>query len=123
MYFNLTLNALIPSSTSVTMLLGFFTYLGVTGSILLGKVVPGLLTLVLRVAPLGIGAMANRGLELLSATSIISFLVTLSLYMAGCRSRDQGSSLKPHVTGNLIHDWWFGTQQNPQFMGTDYFFL
>ncbi|KAL7170370.1 hypothetical protein ACSBR2_035273 [Camellia fascicularis] len=70
MYFNLTLNALIPSSTSVTMLLGFFTYLGFAGSILLGKVVPGvmlsddtrlhyhcngLLTLVLLVAPLGIG--------------------------------------------------------------------
>ncbi|CAL5350800.1 unnamed protein product [Camellia sinensis] len=131
MYFNLTPNALIPSSNPVTMLLGFFTYLGFAGSILLGKVVPGvmlsddtrlhyhcngLLTLVLLVAPLGIGvwidlisphwAMADRGLELLSTTSIFSFLVT-SHYMAGCRSRDHGSSLKPHVTGNLIHDWWF----------------
>ena len=32
--------------------------------------------------------------------------VTLALYAAGCNSRHQGSSLKPHITGNLIHDWY-----------------
>nr|XP_025634990.1 delta(14)-sterol reductase-like isoform X2 [Arachis hypogaea]XP_025663564.1 delta(14)-sterol reductase-like isoform X2 [Arachis hypogaea] len=52
-------------------------------------------------------------------------LVTLALYFAGCKSRSKGSSLKPHITGNLIHDWWFGIQLNPQFMGIDlkFFFV
>ncbi|XP_028065543.1 delta(14)-sterol reductase-like [Camellia sinensis] len=140
---NSTLLALIPSSTSVTMLLGFFAYLAIAGSIIPGKLVPGvilsdgtrlqyrcngLISLILLVALLGIGvwtdftsptAIADRGLELLSAAFILSFLVTLVLYVAGRKSHDQGSSLKPHVTGNLIHDWWFGIQLNPQFMGID----
>ncbi|KAL0410050.1 UNVERIFIED_CONTAM: Delta(14)-sterol reductase [Sesamum latifolium] len=64
-------------------------------------------------------AIADRGLELLSTTLIFSALVTFLLYIAGCRSRDQSSSLKPHISGNLIHDWWFGIQLNPQFMGID----
>ncbi|KAL7264882.1 hypothetical protein ACSBR1_002772 [Camellia fascicularis] len=140
---NSTLLALIPSSTSVTMLLGFFAYLAIAGFIIPGKLVPGvilsdgtrlhyrcngLISLILLVALLGIGvwtdfisptAIADRGLELLSAAIIFSFLVTLVLYVAGCKSHDQGSSLKPHVSGNLIHDWWFGIQLNPQFMGID----
>ncbi|CAL5334595.1 unnamed protein product [Camellia sinensis] len=146
---NSTLLALIPSSTSVTMLLGFFAYLAIAGSIIPGKLVPGvilsdgtrlqyrcngLISLILLVALLGIGvwtdftsptAIADRGLELLSAAFILSFLVTLVLYVAGRKSHDQGSSLKPHVTGNLIHDWWFGIQLNPQFMGIDlkFFFV
>ncbi|XP_028099758.1 delta(14)-sterol reductase isoform X2 [Camellia sinensis] len=127
---NSTLLALIPSSTSVTMLLGFFAYLAIAGSIIPGKLVPGvilsdgtrlqyrcngLISLILLVALLGIGvwtdftsptAIADRGLELLSAAFILSFLVTLVLYVAGRKSHDQGSSLKPHVTGNLIHDCW-----------------
>lgn len=146
---NSTLHALVPSFTSVTMLFGFFAYLAIAGSILPGKVVPGvilsdstrllyrcngLLTVILLVALLGIGvwmsfisptAIADKGLELLSATLIFSFVVTLLLYVAGRRSHDQGSSLKPHVTGNLIDDWWFGIQLNPQLMGIDlkFFFV
>ncbi|KAI8563145.1 hypothetical protein RHMOL_Rhmol03G0090000 [Rhododendron molle] len=144
-----TLHAFVPSSTSVTMLLGFFAYLGIAGTVIPGKVVPGvilsdgtrlhyrcngLLTLILLVALLSIGvrmsfisptAIADNGLELLSATLIFSFVVTLILYVAGRRSHNQGSSLKPHVTGNLIDDWWFGIQLNPQFMGIDlkFFFV
>ncbi|KAH7553427.1 hypothetical protein JRO89_XS12G0010600 [Xanthoceras sorbifolium] len=173
------LHALTPSLDSVAILVTFFTYLAIFGSILPGKVVQGavlrdgtrlsyrcngLLSLVLLVGLLGVGAWMNfisptvctrylsllasspafadsqfvgighndgtnlnkfkivisdRGLELLSTTFIFSFLVTLVLYAAGGRSRNQGSSLKPHVTGNLIHDWWFGIQLNPQFMGID----
>ncbi|KAA8516667.1 hypothetical protein F0562_016827 [Nyssa sinensis] len=143
------LNALIPSWSSVAILLAFFTYLGFAVSVVPGKVIPGvalsdgtrihyrcngLLSLLLLVALLGIGvwmdfisptAISDRGLELLSTTFIISVLVTLALYVVGCKSHDRGSSLKPHVTGNLIHDWWFGIQLNPQFMGIDlkFFFV
>ncbi|KAL0347102.1 UNVERIFIED_CONTAM: Delta(14)-sterol reductase [Sesamum calycinum] len=140
---NALLQAFTPSWTSVAMLVVFFTYLAIAGSILPGRVVPGatladgtrlhyrcngLLSLLLVVCLLGIGgwmtlvsptAIADRGLELLSTTLIFSALVTFLLYMAGCRSRDQSSSLKPHISGNLIHDWWFGIQLNPQFMGID----
>ncbi|XP_050230152.1 delta(14)-sterol reductase [Mercurialis annua] len=143
------LNALIPSWDSVTILVVFFVYLAVFGSLLPGKLVPGvilqdgsrlhyrcngLLSLLLLVALLGIGAkldlvsptvISERGFQLLSATFIFSVLVTLVLYAAGRSSRNRGSSLKPHVTGNLIHDWWFGIQLNPQFLGIDlkFFFV
>ncbi|KAL3825808.1 hypothetical protein ACJIZ3_021837 [Penstemon smallii] len=137
------LHSLTPSWTSVIMLLSFVTYLAIAGSILPGRIVPGatlsdgtrlhyrcngMLLLLLLVFLLGIGcwmdlvsptAIADRGLELFSTTFIFSAFVTLLLYVAGCRSRDQSSSLKPHVTGNLIHDWWFGIQLNPHFMGID----
>ncbi|GFQ00092.1 delta(14)-sterol reductase [Phtheirospermum japonicum] len=64
-------------------------------------------------------AIADRGLELFSTTLIFSVFVTLVLYVTGCRSRAQSSSLKPHISGNLIHDGWFGIQLNPEFMGID----
>ncbi|WRX23359.1 Sterol biosynthesis ERG24/DHCR-like - like 2 [Theobroma cacao] len=193
------LQALIPSWNSVAALAMFFAYLAIAGSILPGKLVPGVtlqdgsrlhyrcngfLALVLLVGLLGIGFKMNfvsptpgskqseklylfvlyctyieiynnenlylgcfphsnvtafmcpllwkylqmisdRGFELLSATLIFSFLVMLVLYAAGCRSGSKGSSLKPHITGNLIHDWWYGIQLNPQFLGIDlkFFFV
>ncbi|XAR64630.1 Delta(14)-sterol reductase [Bertholletia excelsa] len=146
---NSTLQALIPSSTSILMLLGFFAYLAIAGSIVLGRVTPGvtlsdgtrlyyrcngLFTLILLLTLLGIGvrvniisatAVADRGLELLSVTFIFSFLVALVLFVAGRRSHHKSSSLKPLVTGNVVHDWWFGIQLNPQFMGIDlkFFFV
>ncbi|CAJ2672640.1 unnamed protein product [Trifolium pratense] len=137
------IHALIPSWNSVSLLAGFFTYLAIVGSILPGKLVPGvllsdstrlhyrcngLLSLFLLVGLLWISAkmefvsltaIADRGLELLSTTFIFSFLVALVLYFSGCKSKSKGSSLKPHITGNLIHDWWFGIQLNPQFMSID----
>ncbi|KAM3325016.1 delta(14)-sterol reductase isoform X1 [Capsicum chacoense] len=121
--------SLSPSYTSVAMLLSFFLYLATVGSILPGKLVPGvtlsdrtclhyrcngLLSLLLLVLLLGVGsqmnlvsptAIADRGLELLSTTFIFSVLVTLILYLVGSNSRAKSSSLKPHVSGNLIHDW------------------
>ncbi|KAL1187201.1 hypothetical protein V6Z11_A01G233500 [Gossypium hirsutum] len=143
------LQALIPSWISVAVLLIFFAYLAIAGSMLPGKLVPGvtlqdgshlyyrcngLRALLLLVGLLGIGSKMNfvsptvisdRGLELLSTTFIFSFLTMVVLYAAGCRSRSKGSSLKPHITGNLIHDWWYGIQLNPQFMGIDlkFFFV
>ncbi|XWS59546.1 hypothetical protein CRYUN_Cryun08bG0131300 [Craigia yunnanensis] len=123
------LQALIPSWNSVSVLVIFFAYLAVAGSILPGKLVPGvtlqdgsrlhyrcngLLALLLLVGLLGVGSKMNvlsptvisdRGLELLSATFIFSFLVMLVLYAAGGRSHSKDSSLKPHIIGNLIHDW------------------
>lgn len=146
---NSLLNSSIPSSTSVGLLVAFFTYLALVGSILPGKLVPGatlpdgtrlhyrcngLLSLLLLVALLSVGvwmdfvsptAISDRGLELLSTTFIFSVLVTLVLYATGCKSKERSSSLKPHVTGNIIDDWWFGIQLNPKFMGVDlkFFFV
>ncbi|XP_043691303.1 delta(14)-sterol reductase isoform X1 [Telopea speciosissima] len=142
-------NAMIPTWSSVVILHSFFIYLAIAGSFLPGRIVPGvtlsdgtrlhyrcngLVSLLLLVSLLGIGAalklisptvIADKGLELLFTTFIFSFIATLVLYAAGCKSRDQGSSLKPHVTRNFIHDWWFGIQLNPQFMGVDlkFFFV
>lgn len=143
------LHSLTPSLTSVGLLVSYFGYLAIFGSLLPGKIVPGvalpdgtrlhyrcngLLSLSLSVLLLGGGvaagfvsptAIADRGLELLSATFIFSVVVTLLLYVAGRTSSDKGSSLKPHVSGNLVHDWWFGIQLNPHFMGIDlkFFFV
>ncbi|KZV56401.1 delta14-sterol reductase [Dorcoceras hygrometricum] len=125
------------------MILSFFTYLAIAGSLLPGKVIPGaalsdgtrlhyrcngLLSLIVLVFLLGIGgwmdfvsltAIADRGPELFSTAFVFSVFVTFLLYIIGYNSRSQSSSLKPHVTGNFIHDWWFGIQLNPQFMGID----
>nr|pir nuclear envelope membrane protein-like - Arabidopsis thaliana [Arabidopsis thaliana] len=137
------LGVLLPSLQSVYVLVFYFVYLAVAGEILPGKVIRGvllsdgsqlryrcngLLALILLVAILGICAklgivsplvVADRGLELLSATFIFCVLVTLALYVTGRSSSNKGSSLKPHVSGNLVHDWWFGIQLNPQFMSID----
>ncbi|CAN1287619.1 Delta(14)-sterol reductase [Linum perenne] len=134
---------LLPSWNSVAVLAVYFGYLTIAGSILPGKVVPGvtlqdgsrlyyrcngLLSLLLLVGLLGVGAkmeivsatvISERGLELLSATFIFSVVAALMLYVAGCRSKNRGSSLKAHVTGDLVHDWWFGIQLNPQFLSID----
>ncbi|CAI0408107.1 unnamed protein product [Linum tenue] len=143
------LHSLIPSWNSVAVLGVYFGYLAIAGSILPGKVVSGatlqdgsrlhyrcngLLSLLLLVGLLGVGAqmeivsatvISERGLELLSATFIFSVAVTMMLYVAGRMSKDKGSSLRPHVTGNLIEDWWFGIQLNPQFLSIDlkFFFV
>ncbi|XVF76278.1 hypothetical protein PTKIN_Ptkin13bG0253400 [Pterospermum kingtungense] len=143
------LHALIPSWNSVAVLVIFFPYSAVAGSILPGKLVPGvnlqdgsrlhyrcngLLALLLLVRLLGVGSRMNfvsptvisdRGLELLSATFIFSIFVMLVLNASGRQSSSKGSSLKPHITGNLINDWWYGIQLNPQFMGIDlkFFFV
>lgn len=142
-------HALIPTPTSVAILLSYLAYLGLVGPLIPGKVVQGVLLqdgtriqyrcngmyiLLLLIALLGSGvaaeliyptAIADRGLELLSVTLGFSIIVTLALYVSGRQSRAQGSSLKPHVSGNIIHDWWFGIQLNPQFFGIDlkYFFI
>ncbi|EEF33791.1 C-14 sterol reductase, putative [Ricinus communis] len=98
------LHSLIPSWNSVIVLVIFFVYLAIFGSILPGKLVPGvilqdgsrlyyrcngLLSLLLLVALLGIGTkldlisptvISERGLELLSATFIFSVLLYILDY-------------------------------------------
>lgn len=141
--------ALIPSWSSVILLISYLGYLAIAGSILPGKVVPGailsdgtrlhyrcngLVSLWMLLAILGTGVymkwmpptvIADKGVELLSTTFIFSLFVSLVLHAAGFKSCNQTSSLKPHVTGNFIHDWWFGVQLNPHFMGIDlkFFFV
>ncbi|KAH7663490.1 Delta(14)-sterol reductase protein [Dioscorea alata] len=143
------LGALIPSWSSVVILFSYLGYLAISGSLLPGKVIPGavlsdgtrlhyrcngLLSLIMLLVLLGIGVnmkmisptvVADKGIELLSATFIFSVIVSLALYAVGCKSRKQSSSLKAHVTGNFIHDCWFGVQLNPHFIGVDlkFFFV
>ncbi|KAI4311318.1 hypothetical protein MLD38_036224 [Melastoma candidum] len=140
---------LVPSLNSVVILGAFFGYLAVAGSLLPGKLIPGvllpdgtrlrykcngLLSLILLVGMLGLGAwmdflepavIAEQGLQLFSATFLFSVLVTMVLYATGCNSGSKSSSLKPHISGNLIHDWWFGIQLNPHFLWIDlkFFFV
>nr|XP_029117933.1 delta(14)-sterol reductase isoform X2 [Elaeis guineensis] len=137
------LAALIPSWSSVILLTFYLGYLAVAGFILPGRVVPGailpdgtrlhyrcngLVSLLMLLALLGTGfymkwmsptVIADKGVELLSTTFMFSLFVSLVLYAAGLKSCSQSSSLKAHATGNFIHDWWFGVQLNPHFMGID----
>ncbi|VFQ85254.1 unnamed protein product [Cuscuta campestris] len=100
---NNLLSPLVPSWTSAAMLLSFFVYLGIAGSVLPGKLVPGvilsdgtrlkyrcngLLSLLLLVLLLGFGAginlvpptaIADKGIEILSMTFIFSFLHSMLL--------------------------------------------
>ncbi|KAJ8639513.1 hypothetical protein MRB53_016207 [Persea americana] len=143
------LQTLVPSSSSVAILFSYFLYLAIAVSLIPGKIVPGallsdgsrlhyrcngLVSLLLLIALLGFGVsiklisptvVADKGVELLSSTFVFSLLVSSVLYIVGQKSQDHGSSLKPHVTGNFIHDWWYGIQLNPQFMGVDlkFFFV
>jgi len=143
------LPALVPSSSAVVVLFAYLGYLAAAGAILPGKLVSGavlpdssrlhyrcngLLSLLLLLGLCAFGVyvgwvtptvVADRGLELLSATFIFSVVVSFGLYFAGTKSRHKSSSLKPHVSGNFIEDWWLGVQLNPHFMGVDlkFFFV
>ncbi|KAH9310976.1 hypothetical protein KI387_026011, partial [Taxus chinensis] len=128
--------------------MAYFAYLALAGFLLPGRVIPGVLlsdktriyyrcngfaTLLLLITLLGISVaagllspavVADKGGELLSTTFIYSALMTLFLYISGRISQSTTTSLKPHVTKSFIHDWWFGIQLNPQFLGIDLkFFL
>lgn len=135
--------SLIPTWSSVGVLFSYLGYLAIAGFVLPGKIVPGavlsdgtrihykcngLLSLVVLMATLGFGVyknlisptvVADKGLELLSTTFIFSVLVSSMLYIAGRKSRERSSSFKPHVSGNILDDWWLGVQLNPRFMGID----
>ncbi|BAT09452.1 delta(14)-sterol reductase [Oryza sativa Japonica Group] len=141
--------SLVPSWSAVLVLFSYLGYLAAAGAVLPGKLVPGavlpdssrlhyrcngllslLLLLVLSALGVYMGWMsptviADRGIELLSTTFIFSVIVTFLLYYSGLRSHHKSSSLKPHITGNFIQDWWLGVQLNPHFMGVDlkFFFV
>ncbi|KAF0915462.1 hypothetical protein E2562_036325 [Oryza meyeriana var. granulata] len=135
--------ALVPSWSAMVVLFSYLGYLAVAGAILPGKLVPGAvlpdssrlhyrcngllsLLLLLGLSALGVymgwmspTVIADRGIELLSATFIFSVIVTSLLYYSGLRSHHKSSSLKPLVSGSFIQDWWLGVQLNPHFMGVD----
>nr|AVY91776.1 delta14-sterol reductase [Saccharum hybrid cultivar SP80-3280] len=141
--------ALVPSGSAVVVLLAYLGYLAAAGAILPGKLVDGailpdssrlhyrcngLLSLLLLLGLSAFGVymgwmsptvVADRGLELLSVTFIFSVIVSFALYFAGIKSRHKSSSLRPHVSGSFIQDWWLGVQLNPHFMGVDlkFFFV
>ncbi|KAJ3696037.1 hypothetical protein LUZ60_001414 [Juncus effusus] len=143
------LAALVPSSSSVIVLGSYLGYLAIAGLVLPGKVIPGvalsdgsrlyyrcngLLSLLLLLVLTGTGiymqwmsptVIADKGIELLSTTLIFSLLVSLILHIVGSNSKNRSASLKPHVSGNFINDWWLGVQLNPHFMGVDlkFFFV
>ncbi|KAL6900637.1 hypothetical protein ACP4OV_005313 [Aristida adscensionis] len=123
------LPSLVPSWNAVAVLLAYLGYLAAAGAVLPGKLVAGavlpdasclryrcngLLSLLLL---LGLTALvslhgmdvshADRGLELLSVTFIFSVVVSFALYFSGFKSEHKSSSLKPHVSGSFIKDWWF----------------
>lgn len=136
-----------PSWTTAGIILAYFCYMALALFLLPGKQIPGVvladktriyyrcngfITLFLLVTLLGISmaagllslaVVADKGGELLSTTLILSALISLFLYVAGHLSQSKMTSLKPHITGNFIHDWWFGIQLNPQFLGIDLKFL
>uniref|UniRef100_A0A0D6R2U2 Delta(14)-sterol reductase n=1 Tax=Araucaria cunninghamii TaxID=56994 RepID=A0A0D6R2U2_ARACU len=137
-----------PSWSAAGIILAYFAYLALAGFLLPGKVIPGVLlsdksriyyrcngfvTLLLLVTLLGVSVasgllspalVADKGGELLSTTLILSILISSLLYFSGCISQSTTTSLKPHISMNFIHDWWFGIQLNPQFLGIDLkFFL
>ncbi|XP_011625986.1 delta(14)-sterol reductase isoform X2 [Amborella trichopoda] len=121
----------------------------VAGALSPGKIIPGallqdgtrkyyrcngLVSLIMLIVLLGIAVsmrlisptfIVDRGAQLLSTTLAFSLVFSIVLYAAGCMSHEKGSSLKPHTTGNLIHDWWLGIQLNPEIMGVDlkFFFV
>lgn len=143
------LHSFVPSWSAAGILLSFLIFLAVAGAILPGKNVLGVLlsdgtrlhyrcnglsSLFILMALLGIGismrlvsptVIADKGAQLFSVTFVFSVIVTLLLYIIGRKSRDKSSSLRARVTGNFLHDWWFGVQLNPHFMGIDlkFFFV
>ncbi|CAL5075553.1 unnamed protein product [Urochloa decumbens] len=143
------LPGLVPSGSAVVVLFAYLGYLAAAGAILPGKLVAGavlpdssrlhyrcngLLSLLLLLGLSALGAymgwmsptvVADRGLELLSATFIFSVIASFALYFFGTKSRHKSSSLRPHVSGSFIQDWWLGVQLNPHFMGVDlkFFFV
>ncbi|PPR89951.1 hypothetical protein GOBAR_AA30726 [Gossypium barbadense] len=85
---------------------GMMGWLIINLSVLAKSVQDGSLSQSMILYQLFCAVISDRGLELLSTTFIFSFLTMVVLYAAGCRSRSKGSSLKPHITGNLIHDFY-----------------
>uniref|UniRef100_A0A804MT39 Delta(14)-sterol reductase n=1 Tax=Zea mays TaxID=4577 RepID=A0A804MT39_MAIZE len=143
------LPTLVPSGSAVVVLLAYLGYLAAAGAILPGKLVDGallpdssrlhyrcngLLSLLLLLGLSAFGVymgwmsptvVADMGLELLSVTFIFSVIVSFALYIAGIKSGHKSSSLRPHVSGSFMQDWWFGVQLNPHFMEVDlkFFFV
>ncbi|KAI5078357.1 hypothetical protein GOP47_0006028 [Adiantum capillus-veneris] len=132
-----------PSRHEVAVLLCYLLILALLDRGLPGRIVPGalledktrihykcngFLSLLLLSVAFTMGAamrlyslevIAEKGVELFFTTLIFCFLVSLIIYTAGSGSKIKSSSLRPRKTGNFLHDWWFGVQLNPGFLGID----
>ncbi|KAJ7523549.1 hypothetical protein O6H91_18G053900 [Diphasiastrum complanatum] len=117
-----------PSSSMCLLLVGYLSFLIIAELVLPGKRILGVIlpdntrivyrctgfsSTILLLALLGIGAKF-LGLPL---------TVSWWLLASGYTSKSKTSSLKPHVTGSILHDWWFGVQLNPQLLGLDFKFF
>eukprot|EP00250_Pteridium_aquilinum_P013483 c21368_g1_i2 orf=292-1428(-) len=132
-----------PSSHAAFVLFGYLFMLVLLDRALPGRVVPGVLledktrihykcngflSLLLLSITSVIGAkmglftlevIAEKGRELFSTTLLFCLLMSLIIYTAGCISKSKSASLRSHISGNFFHDWWFGVQLNPSFLGVD----
>jgi delta14-sterol reductase len=88
----------------------------------------GLASLVVLIAGLGFGirtghipptVVAENGGQLCSTTLAFCLVMSVFVYLKGYLSHSKTASLRSHVTGNILHDWWFGVQLNPDFLGLD----
>lgn len=88
----------------------------------------GLASLLVLIAGLGIGiragyisptVIADHGGQMCTTTVMLCLVMSVWLLLRGYLSKSKSENLKPHVTGNLLEDWWFGVQLNPDFLGLD----
>eukprot|EP00897_Mesotaenium_endlicherianum_P003828 jgi/Mesen1/3473/ME000195S02620 len=91
--------------------------------------VNGFRLLVVLLLALGLGSycgaiqptmVADMAGELFATTLVCTLLMSVLLYVVGRAStRHLSSSLKPHLSGNVLLDWWCGVQLNPHVFGLD----
>lgn len=130
-----------PSWSAAGILSGYLLVMAVLHWILPGPIIPGVeladntrryykcngfssLLLLLAVSAaaadfLPLKVLADRGGQLLTTSLIFSLVISLIVYIIGCKSGSATASLKSHSSGNILHDWWFGVQLNPSFFGLD----
>lgn len=132
-----------PSRHAAAVLFGYLFMLALLDQALPGRIVPGVLlddktrihykcngflSLLLLSVAFIVGAkmdlytlevIAEKGGELFSTTLLFCLLMSLIIYTTGCISKSKSASLRSHKSGNFFHDWWFGVQLNPSFLGVD----
>ncbi|CAM6113683.1 unnamed protein product [Calypogeia fissa] len=133
----------LPSTGSIGILLGYLGGLAALGAIIPGPKISGAVladntrktykvngfnVLLVLLGVLGAAskaglfrasAIADKGGQLFTTTMAFCVLVASILYAVGSLSNSKSSSLKPHLSGNILNDWWLGVQLNPHFFGLD----
>ncbi|CAK9207700.1 unnamed protein product [Sphagnum jensenii] len=132
-----------PSISMLEVLVGYLGVVALLGVVLPGPSIAGaaledksrltykcngLASLVVLIAGLGVGirtghilptVVAENGGQLCSTTLAFCLVMSVFVYLKGYLSQSKTASLRSHVTGNILHDWWFGVQLNPDFLGLD----